>query len=117
MEAGKIPTNWEDLVKYYSERATTRYITLADNYLNGPLDMGATDQLQDPLAVVTDHHKSRKTTTHGNPIKQNAEQPAASKGDRLPLLQSDHFNQAVANSFVNTVKSIENHYTSIAILA
>ena len=104
MEAGKTPTNWEDLVKYYSERATTRYITLADTYLNGPLDMGATDQLQDPFAVVTDHHKSRKTTNHGNPTKQNAEQPAASEGDLSPIFQFDNFNQAAANSFVNTSK-------------
>ena len=66
--------------------------------------MGSTDQLSDLFAVVTDHHKSRKTTNHGNPTKQNAEQPEASKVYCSPLSQSDHLNQAAANSFVNTPK-------------
>ena len=35
MEAGTIPKNWEDLVKYSSERATTKDVTLADTWLNG----------------------------------------------------------------------------------
>ena len=69
MEAGTILPNWEDLVKYYSERTTTKDVILADTWLNGPPNMGATDQLSDPFAVVTDHHKSRKTTNHGNPTK------------------------------------------------
>ena len=60
METGTIPTDWEDIVKYSSERATTKDVTLADTWLNGPPDMGATDQFSDPFAVVTDHHKSRK---------------------------------------------------------
>ena len=81
MESGTIPTNWEDLVKYYSERATTKDVTLADTWLYGPSDMGATYQLSDPFTVVTDHHKSRKTANHGNLTKQNAERPAASEGD------------------------------------
>ena len=85
MEAGIIPTNWEDLVKYSSERATTKDVTLTDTCLNGPPDMGEMDQLSDPFTVVTDHHKSRRTTNNGNPTKNNAEQPAASDGDRLPL--------------------------------
>ena len=70
--------------------------------------MGATDQLSDPFAVVIDHHKIRKTTNHGNPTKQNAEQLAASEGDRSPLSQSNHLNQDAANSFVNTPKQSTN---------
>ena len=97
METGTVPTNWEDLVKYSSERATTKDVTLAETWLNVPPDMGATDQLSDPFVVVTDHHKNRKNTNHGNPTKQNAEQPAASEGDCLPLSQSDSLNQAAAN--------------------
>ena len=70
--------------------------------------MGARDQLSDPFSVVTDHHKSRKTTNHGNPTKQNAEKSAASEGYCLPLSQSDHFHQSAANSFVNTTKQSTN---------
>ena len=77
---------------------------MAETWLNGTPDMGATDHLSDPFAIVRDHQKSRKTTNHGNPTNQNAEQPAASKGYRLPLFQSDCLNQAAANSFVNTHK-------------
>ena len=104
MQSGTIPTNWEDLVKYSSERATTKDVTLADTWLNRPPDMGATDQLSDPFAVVKDHHKSRITTNHGNSTKQNSEQSASSEGDCSPLSQSDHLNQAAAISFVNTPK-------------
>ena len=70
--------------------------------------MGATYQLSDPFAGVTDHHKSRKTTNHGNLTKQNYEQPEASKGYRSPLSQSNHLNQATSNSFVNTPKQFTN---------
>ena len=70
--------------------------------------MGATDQLSYPFAVVTDHHKSPKTTNHGNLTKQNDEQPKASEGDHSPLLQSDNLNQATASSFVNTPKKSTN---------
>ena len=35
MEASTIPRNWEDLVKYSSERATTKDVTLEDTWLNG----------------------------------------------------------------------------------
>ena len=108
METGKIPTNWEDLVKYSSERATTKYVTFSDTWLNRTPDMGATDHLSDTFAVVTDHQKSRKTTNHGNLKKQNAEQPAASKGDRSPLSQLDNLNQDAANSFMSTPKQSTN---------
>ena len=104
MEAGTIPTNWEDLDKHSSERVTAKDVTMVDTWSNGPPNMGATDQLSDPFAVVIDHYKSCKMTNHGNPTKQNAEQPVASEGYRSPLLQSDHLNQAAANSFVNMHK-------------
>ena len=35
MEAGTLPPNWGDLVKYSSEMATTTDIDLADTWLNG----------------------------------------------------------------------------------
>ena len=70
--------------------------------------MGAMDHLSDPFSAVTDHHKTCKTTNHGSPTKQNAEQPAASEGDSPPHSQSDHLNQAADNSFVNTPKQSTN---------
>ena len=63
--------------------------------------MGAAGQISYPFDDVADHHKSRKTTNYENPKKENAEQPAASEGDRSPILQSNHLNQAAYNSFVN----------------
>ena len=70
--------------------------------------MGATDQISNPFAVVTDHHKIRNTTNHGNTTKQNAEQPVASEEDFSPLSQSNHLNRAADNSFVNTPKQSTN---------
>ena len=69
MEAGTIPTNWEDLAKYSSERATTNGVILEDTWFNGPPNMGATDKLSDPFAVVAYHQKIRKLTNHGKPTK------------------------------------------------
>ena len=46
MEAGTLPPNWEDLVKYSSEMATTTNVDLDDTWLNGQSAAGATDQLQ-----------------------------------------------------------------------
>ena len=70
--------------------------------------MGAMYQLSDPFAVATDHHKSRKKNNHGNQTMHNAEQPADSERDSSPLSQSDHLNEAAANSFVNTPKQYTN---------
>ena len=55
MEAGTLPPNWEDLVKYSSEMSTTTDVDLADTWLNGQSAAGATDQISDPFAIVTDH--------------------------------------------------------------
>ena len=65
MEAGTLPPNWEDLVKYSSEMATTTDVELADTWLNGQSAEGATDQISDPFAIVTDHAKRPQTDTPG----------------------------------------------------
>ncbi|KAL7532041.1 hypothetical protein ACHAXR_004390 [Thalassiosira sp. AJA248-18] len=66
MEAGTIPPNWDELVKYSSERATAEDVELVDTWLNSSSqDVDAKDRLNDPFAIVTDHHKRRQTETTG----------------------------------------------------
>ena len=48
MEAGTLPPNWEDLVTYSSEMATTKDVNLADTWLNGQSVVGATDSFKIP---------------------------------------------------------------------
>ena len=66
MEAGTLPPNWEDLVKYSSEMATTTDVDLADTWLNGQSTAGATDQLSDPFGILTGHTKRPRTDTPGS---------------------------------------------------
>ena len=60
MEAGTLPPNWEDLVKYSSEMATTKDVNLEDTWLNDQYAACTTDQLSDPFVIVTDHTKTSK---------------------------------------------------------
>eukprot|EP00957_Ditylum_brightwellii_P193218 14712308-Ditylum_brightwellii.AAC.1 len=58
MEAGTIPPKWKELVKYSSERATAEDIALADTWLNSSSqNVDKKDCLNNPFAIVTDHHK------------------------------------------------------------
>ena len=66
MEAGTLPPNWEDLVKYSSDMATTKDVNLAKTWLNSQYEVVATDQLSDPFTIVTDNTKCRKTYTQGS---------------------------------------------------
>ena len=66
MKAGTLPPNWEDLVKYSSEMATTKDVNLADTRLNIQSTEGATDQLSDPSEIVTDNKKRTRTNTPGS---------------------------------------------------
>ena len=68
MEAGTLPPNWEDLVKYSSEMATTTDVDLVDTWLNGQSAAGATDEISDPFAIVTDHAKRPRTDTPGSQL-------------------------------------------------
>ena len=49
MKTSTLPPNWEDLVKYSSEMATTKDVNLADTWLNGQSAEGARDQLSYPF--------------------------------------------------------------------
>ena len=63
IEAGTIPPNWENLVKHSSEMATDQDVYLEDSWLKGKSNEGASDQLSDPFAILTYHHKFQKTNT------------------------------------------------------
>eukprot|EP00957_Ditylum_brightwellii_P200216 15262686-Ditylum_brightwellii.AAC.1 len=66
MEAGTIPPNWKELAKYSSERATAEDVALADTWLNIlSQNVDTKDLLNDPFAIMTDHHKRQKTVTTG----------------------------------------------------
>ena len=73
MEAGMLPPNWEEIVKYSSEVATTKDVNLVENWLNGQSAARATDQLSDPFAILIDHTKRQKMDTPGSsfPISNN----------------------------------------------
>ena len=63
MEAGTIPPNWENLVKYSPEMATSQNVYMAYTWLRGQSNKGELDTLSDSFAVVTDHHKSQNLNT------------------------------------------------------
>ena len=49
MEAGTIPTNWENLVKNSSKMATAQDVNLADTCMRGQSNEGLSDPLSDPF--------------------------------------------------------------------
>ena len=63
MEAGTIPPNRDNLVKYSSEMATSQDVNLEDTWILGQSNEGALDPLSDPFAIVTDNHKRKNTNT------------------------------------------------------
>jgi hypothetical protein len=99
MEAGTLPPNWEELVKYSSERATAEDVELADTWLSSSSqNVDGKDRLSDPFAIVTDHHKRRKTETTGTtPPKPT--QTLASEGESSTPSQTEHLSEPAANSF------------------
>ncbi|KAL7524874.1 hypothetical protein ACHAXR_002639, partial [Thalassiosira sp. AJA248-18] len=102
MEAGTLPPNWEELVKYSSERATAEDVELADTWLNSSSqNVDGKDRLNDPFAIVTDHHKRRKTATTGTtPPKPT--QTLASEGESSTPSQTEHSSEPAANSFATS---------------
>ena len=72
MEASTLPHNWEDLVKYSSEMATTTDIDLADTWLIGQSAAGATDQISDPFVIVTNHAKRPRTDIPGSQLSTSS---------------------------------------------
>ena len=69
MEASTIPPNWEDLVTYSVERATTTDFEMAESWLAGPPGAAALDPLSDPYAIVSDQHKCQKALMQARPRK------------------------------------------------
>ena len=115
MEAGTLPLNWEDLVKYSSEMATTTDVDLADTWLNGQSAAGATDQISDPFAIVTDNAKRPRTDTPGsklstlsNNIHTSNSEGYNSNGISSGPSKQEQSNQAAANSFANTISFSNN---------
>lgn len=108
MEAGTIPPNWEELVKYSSERATPEDVALADTWLNSSSqNVDGKDRLNDPFAIVTDHHRRRKTDTTGTtPPKPN--HTSASEGESSSPSQTEHPSEPAANSFATSGRTPSN---------
>ena len=95
--------------------ATTTDVDLADTWLNGQSSAGATDQISDPFAIVTDHAKLPRTDTPGSKLStlSNNIHTSNSEGDNLHGIisrpsQQEQSNQAAANSFANT-RSLSNN--------
>ena len=102
MEAGTIPPNWEELVQYSSERATAEDVEMADTWLSSSSqNVEEKDRLNDPFAIVTDHHKRQKTDATGTkPPKPT--QTSASEGEKFYNSQMNHSSEPAANSFASS---------------
>ena len=88
MKSITLTQNWEDIVKYSTEISTTKYINLADIWLNGQSAEGATDQLSYPFAIVTNHKKRPWTNTPGSPSPSKVIHNSNSEGDNLHGISS-----------------------------
>ena len=95
--------------------ATTTDVDLADTWLNGQSAAGATDQISDPFAIVTDHAKRPQTDTPGSKLSNpsNNIHTSNSEGDTSHGIssrpsQQEQSNQEAANSFANT-RSLSNN--------
>ena len=82
MEAFTIPPNWEDLVKHSSEMAASQDVDLADTWLWGQSNVGASDLLSDPFAIVTDHHKHQNKNSSVSDYNNKDISISVSEGDK-----------------------------------
>jgi hypothetical protein len=115
MEAGTIPPNWEDLVTYSTEKATTTDFEMAETWLAGAPVAAASDPLSDPYAIVSDQHKRQKALTEAqgpNP-RNKSDLVSASEGVSSPPSQSQQEGVAAANSFA-TVGSVYSGRTGVS---
>eukprot|EP00957_Ditylum_brightwellii_P149526 11387041-Ditylum_brightwellii.AAC.1 len=62
--------------------------------------MNAKDCLNNPFAIVTDHHKCRKTVTTG--IAPPKSHLLASEGESSSLSQTEHLSETAVNSFATS---------------
>ena len=94
-----IPPNWGDLIKYLSEMTTSKYVNLADNWLNvSPKSVGEKVNISYPFAVGTDHHNNQKMNTTGS-SPPNPNPISASEEDMSTPSQADQFSEPAANFF------------------
>ena len=118
MEAGTIPSNWDNLVKYSSEMATAQDVNLADTWPRLQSNEEASDPLSDTFVIVTDCHKHQKTNTSGS-ASDNKDIPIlASEGDKLNLASSptsQPMNQPAYNSFANAQSMSNNGRSGVQI--
>ena len=84
MEAGTLPPNWQELIEHSSEKATTEDVFKADTWLSDQQIVDATDQLEDPFAIVPDQRKKqqqqRRSANKSTPITEHV----VSVDDRSP---------------------------------
>ena len=59
MEAGTIPPNWYNIVKYSTKMDTPQDVDLADTWLRGQSNEGASDPISDPFALIITNIKIR----------------------------------------------------------
>ena len=103
MEAGTLSPYWQDLIKHWSEMATTEDVFKADTWLSDQIMVDATDQLTDLFAILPDQHKrqqpQRREANEITPITEYA----VSEGDCLPHSSPppdrDLMSHAAANLF------------------
>ena len=88
MKHRTLPPNWEDIVKYSSEKATTKDVNLADTWMNCQSTEGAMEHLSDPFAIVTDHKKHPQTNTPDNPSPSKIIHTSNSRRDILHGIRS-----------------------------
>ena len=86
--------------------ATSKDVNLADTWLNDPTrSVGVKDQISHPFAVVTDHHKRKKTnTTRSSLTKPNF--ISASEGYSSTSYQADKLSEPAANLFGTPVSTL-----------
>jgi len=107
MEAGTVPPNWSDLVKYSTERATPEDFDLAETWLSAQPDVTKDQPLSDPFGVVTDHHLADSNASA--PIRQESRittpTPVAdSEGDHSSASQPARESSAVSSPAVKARK-------------
>ena len=93
------------LSKHSSKMATAQYVDLADTWMRGQYNEGASDPLSYSFTIVTDHNKRQKTNTSGSDSANKEIPISVSEGvksheARSPTSQPT--NPSTANLFTNS---------------
>ena len=118
MEAGTIPPNWENLIKYSSKMATAQDVDLSDTWLQGQSKKEASETLSDPLYILTYHHKHQKTNTSGSASAIKDIHISVSEGEKsyeAISSTSQPMNQSADNSFANFRSKSNNERAGVKI--